>query len=68
MLEVASFHFNYLLEILLQGKTIEVGRAHFETETTRFTILDAPVSEFSFQNKYMVFSLLLTQWNQTTSK
>lgn len=28
----------------LQGKTVEVGRAHFETETTRFTILDAPVS------------------------
>ncbi|MED6124319.1 hypothetical protein PIB30_057869, partial [Stylosanthes scabra] len=25
-----------------QGKTVEVGRAHFETETTRFTILDAP--------------------------
>ncbi|XP_062027578.1 uncharacterized protein LOC133743611 isoform X1 [Rosa rugosa] len=25
-----------------KGKTIEVGRAHFETETTRFTILDAP--------------------------
>uniref|UniRef100_A0A0D9VUZ2 Tr-type G domain-containing protein n=1 Tax=Leersia perrieri TaxID=77586 RepID=A0A0D9VUZ2_9ORYZ len=26
----------------LKGKTVEVGRAHFETETTRFTILDAP--------------------------
>ncbi|KAK3154047.1 hypothetical protein QOZ80_2BG0185170 [Eleusine coracana subsp. coracana] len=25
-----------------KGKTVEVGRAHFETETTRFTILDAP--------------------------
>ncbi|KAK9272524.1 hypothetical protein L1049_002897 [Liquidambar formosana] len=25
-----------------KGKTIEIGRAHFETETTRFTILDAP--------------------------
>ncbi|KAL0927136.1 hypothetical protein M5K25_001295 [Dendrobium thyrsiflorum] len=25
-----------------QGKTVEVGRAHFETENTRFTILDAP--------------------------
>lgn len=23
---------------------MEVGRAHFETENTRFTILDAPVS------------------------
>lgn len=26
----------------MQGKTVEVGRAHFETEKTRFTILDAP--------------------------
>ncbi|KAK5778092.1 hypothetical protein PVK06_046059 [Gossypium arboreum] len=26
-----------------KGITIEVGRAHFETATTRFTILDAPV-------------------------
>ncbi|RLN12516.1 eukaryotic peptide chain release factor GTP-binding subunit ERF3A-like [Panicum miliaceum] len=25
-----------------KGKTVEVGRAHFETEHTRFTILDAP--------------------------
>ncbi|KAK9272208.1 hypothetical protein L1049_002579 [Liquidambar formosana] len=25
-----------------KGKTIEIGRAYFETETTRFTILDAP--------------------------
>ncbi|CAL4969483.1 unnamed protein product [Urochloa decumbens] len=25
-----------------KGKTVEVGRAYFETETTRFTILDAP--------------------------
>ncbi|XP_024959025.1 eukaryotic peptide chain release factor GTP-binding subunit ERF3A-like isoform X1 [Cynara cardunculus var. scolymus] len=25
-----------------KGKTVEVGRAHFETETTRYTILDAP--------------------------
>lgn len=30
----------------IQGKTVEVGRAHFETETTRFTILDAPVNFF----------------------
>lgn len=29
---------------LLQGITVEVGRAQFETETTRFTILDAPVN------------------------
>lgn len=25
-----------------KGKTVEVGRAHFETESKRFTILDAP--------------------------
>ncbi|PKI60007.1 hypothetical protein CRG98_019595, partial [Punica granatum] len=25
-----------------KGKTVEVGRAYFETESTRFTILDAP--------------------------
>jgi len=25
-----------------KGKTVEVGRAHFETDKTRFTILDAP--------------------------
>ncbi|KAH9293822.1 hypothetical protein KI387_040974, partial [Taxus chinensis] len=25
-----------------KGKTVEVGRAHFETEKSRFTILDAP--------------------------
>eukprot|EP00897_Mesotaenium_endlicherianum_P002531 jgi/Mesen1/2305/ME000155S01402 len=28
----------------MQGKTVEVGRAHFETEKKRYTILDAPVS------------------------
>jgi peptide chain release factor subunit 3 len=25
-----------------KGKTVEVGRAHFETPTNRYTILDAP--------------------------
>ena len=25
-----------------KGKTVEVGRAHFDTETKRYTILDAP--------------------------
>jgi peptide chain release factor subunit 3 len=25
-----------------KGKTVEVGRAHFETDTNRYTILDAP--------------------------
>ncbi|XP_028118442.1 uncharacterized protein LOC114315992 isoform X2 [Camellia sinensis] len=27
----------------VKGKTVEVGRAHFETKTSRFIILDAPV-------------------------
>lgn len=61
MLGAASLDFNYLfLEILLQGKTVEVGRAHFETETTRFTILDAPVSEFSFHNNALFFVIFRT--------
>jgi translation elongation factor EF-1alpha len=34
----------------LQGKTVEVGRAHFETEKSRFTILDAPVSDSYLQS------------------
>lgn len=38
----------------VQGKTVEVGRAHFETENTRFTILDAPVS-FSIFSYYFLF-------------
>lgn len=28
--------------VCLQGKTVEVGRAAFETDKKRFTILDAP--------------------------
>ncbi|KAL3649101.1 hypothetical protein CASFOL_005504 [Castilleja foliolosa] len=28
--------------IIIKGKTVEVGRAYFETETSIFTILDAP--------------------------
>eukprot|EP00268_Persea_americana_P032306 TRINITY_DN3171_c0_g1_i4.p1 TRINITY_DN3171_c0_g1~~TRINITY_DN3171_c0_g1_i4.p1 ORF type:complete len:100 (-),score=22.08 TRINITY_DN3171_c0_g1_i4:98-397(-) len=27
----------------VKGKTVEVGRTHFETDTRRFTILDAPM-------------------------
>lgn len=38
----------YNVKFSFQGKTVEVGRAHFETETTRFTILDAPVSNSFF--------------------
>ncbi|GAB2278090.1 hypothetical protein Dimus_012787 [Dionaea muscipula] len=30
----------------VKAKQVEVGRAHFETETTRFTILDAPSNYF----------------------
>ena len=41
-----------------QGKTVEVGRAHFETETTRFTILDAPVSKFVVSTPAQSISLL----------
>lgn len=67
MLGAASLDFNYLfLEILLQGKTVEVGRAHFETETTRFTILDAPVSEFSFHNNALVFVIFRKNLCHTT--
>ncbi|KAM0840601.1 hypothetical protein ACQ4PT_059552 [Festuca glaucescens] len=41
-----SWYMAYIMdtneEERLKGKTVEVGRAHFETENTRFTILDAP--------------------------
>lgn len=41
-----SWYLAYLLdtseEERAKGKTVEVGRAHFETETNRYTILDAP--------------------------
>lgn len=41
-----SWYMAYIMdtneEERLKGKTVEVGRAYFETETTRFTILDAP--------------------------
>ncbi|XP_061374567.1 uncharacterized protein LOC133316802 [Gastrolobium bilobum] len=41
-----SWYMAYIMdtneEERVKGKTVEVGRAHFETETTRFTILDAP--------------------------
>ena len=30
------------LDSLKQGKTVEVGRATFETENKKFTLLDAP--------------------------
>ncbi|PWZ38738.1 Eukaryotic peptide chain release factor GTP-binding subunit ERF3A [Zea mays] len=41
-----SWYMAYIMdtneEERVKGKTVEVGRAHFETEHTRFTILDAP--------------------------
>ncbi|KAL4633108.1 hypothetical protein ACJW30_04G073300 [Castanea mollissima] len=41
-----SWYMAYIMdtneEERVKGKTVEVGRAHFETEMTRFTILDAP--------------------------
>ncbi|KAA8542779.1 hypothetical protein F0562_023931 [Nyssa sinensis] len=41
-----SWYMAYIMdtneEERVKGKTVEVGRAHFETEKTRFTILDAP--------------------------
>ncbi|KAM0828989.1 hypothetical protein ACQ4PT_067173 [Festuca glaucescens] len=41
-----SWYMAYIMdtneEERLKGKTVEVGRAYFETENTRFTILDAP--------------------------
>ncbi|KAH7656185.1 Protein-synthesizing GTPase protein [Dioscorea alata] len=41
-----SWYMAYIMdtseEERVKGKTVEVGRAHFETENTRFTILDAP--------------------------
>ena len=32
----------YAWEERAKGKTVEVGRAHFETEKKRYTVLDAP--------------------------
>ncbi|XP_062184184.1 uncharacterized protein LOC133888086 [Phragmites australis] len=41
-----SWYMAYIMdtneEERVKGKTVEVGRAHFETDNTRFTILDAP--------------------------
>ncbi|XP_042462509.1 eukaryotic peptide chain release factor GTP-binding subunit ERF3A-like [Zingiber officinale] len=41
-----SWYMAYIMdtneEERIKGITVEVGRAHFETESTRFTILDAP--------------------------
>lgn len=41
-----SWYMAYIMdtneEERVKGITVEVGRAHFETESTRFTILDAP--------------------------
>ncbi|KAJ8641499.1 hypothetical protein MRB53_018193 [Persea americana] len=40
-----SWYMAYIMdtnEERVKGKTVEVGRTHFETDTRRFTILDAP--------------------------
>ncbi|KAF3606726.1 hypothetical protein DY000_02045689 [Brassica cretica] len=42
VISVSLFAVNVSEMTEFTGKTVEVGRAHFETETTRFTILDAP--------------------------
>uniref|UniRef100_A0A453AI90 Tr-type G domain-containing protein n=1 Tax=Aegilops tauschii subsp. strangulata TaxID=200361 RepID=A0A453AI90_AEGTS len=43
MISVLKLYSSFTLSLAcVQGKTVEVGRAHFETENTRFTILDAP--------------------------
>jgi hypothetical protein len=49
---IALYSELYLISCV-QGKTVEVGRAHFETEHTRFTILDAPV----FFHHYDVYNV-----------
>ncbi|KAG5522544.1 hypothetical protein RHGRI_034641 [Rhododendron griersonianum] len=45
-MEVMEWYMAYIMdtneEERVKGITVEVGRAQFETETTRFTILDAP--------------------------
>ncbi|PPR86203.1 hypothetical protein GOBAR_AA34482 [Gossypium barbadense] len=43
-----------------KGITIEVGRAHFETETTRFTILDAPGHKGYIPNRSTALLKLLS--------
>lgn len=40
--EVSCDIFCYVLQERDKGKTVEVGRAYFETEKRHFTILDAP--------------------------
>ncbi|KAJ0106710.1 hypothetical protein Patl1_19713 [Pistacia atlantica] len=43
----------------VKGKTVEVGRAHFETETTRFTILDAPLKHNNPHFLLELFSVVI---------
>ena len=39
---LTNYLFGFVVEEREKGKTVEVGRAYFETERKHFTILDAP--------------------------
>ncbi|KAJ6383831.1 hypothetical protein OIU78_027178 [Salix suchowensis] len=54
----------------VKGKTVEVGRAHFETETSRFTILDAPVRNYIFKilfplSSFQLFISIISMINES---
>ena len=42
LLFISPLYSNFCLSERDKGKTVEVGRAYFETELKHFTILDAP--------------------------
>ncbi|KAJ0048500.1 hypothetical protein Pint_16977 [Pistacia integerrima] len=58
-----SWYMAYIMdtneEERVKGKTVEVGRAHFETETTRFTILDAPLKHNNPHFLLELFSVVI---------
>ena len=41
-MKMRELEFGLLVFCDVQGKTVEVGRAHFSSENKRYTILDAP--------------------------
>jgi hypothetical protein len=69
ILFLSVFRLMIVLYIFLyvQGKTVEVGRAHFETEHTRFTILDAPVFFSLTNNHLLVIHFILRVLDHSTS-